>query len=1047
MTRPVTARTLVNRLAAALLLGTLARVLLLNAPSIADGLVLRLDETVALFAAMALGGPWGAVTSLTATLGTPEPAFSAVWALEALVVGIAVRHGTAPVLATAAWWLLVYGIFGSGLVSAPPSGLDPRLLLAKQLVNGTLSAAVAQLLLAAPGVRALFRSTLAERATVPLRTQIARAIVPVSTIPVILLGLGLGTMYARDLVADGTSDLETRATTTATRLADYVAATEGDVRTLAGQLSVQPSGGAELDQTLALHHAGSTSFATMVVSDASGTIRAASSRLDTTLPRPVAGLPPIADRSYFREPARTGQAFRSDGFRGRGFTAEPILVFSAPYTAADGGFAGVVQGALNLRVFSAWLDQSLADTSTSALVLDRAGQVIASSGPNAAALLVNAGDLAWIGATRTQAVAQFSEATAEPGLRTARHVAVRRDVPALGWQIHIRRPVAAMQAPLAPFYMLTAGWLLVCMLLATPLADRVARRITQPIELLAQTAEGVGRGHAVEQPVLPADAPAEVASLQRELAAMVERLDESVALLDQKVRERSAELAAVSARSDTLFRAASDGMLVVDPDGRIIEANDAACRMLGYSHEDILAQRLPDLEDGATPAERQRRADVQVRTGTTRFETTLRTKSGVSLPVDAVVTSMPCGGGRVFVGVRDISERRRAEVERAQLESRLRQSQKMEAIGTLAGGIAHDFNNILMLITGSADLALADVPEGHPARPMLDQILRASQRAEALVRQILAFSRRRDEQREVVAVGPIVQEAVGILRSTLPAMVEIRTHIEDGLPPVQADAVQLHQVLMNLGSNAAHAMRESGGVLTIDVSRDPAAGVTRPGICLTVSDTGSGMDAATLERVFEPFFTTKPAGIGTGLGLAVVHGIVTAHGGSIEASSTLNRGTAIRITLPAAAGDVAPRPAPAAAAEPASPHRRAHVLVVDDEPELVGLVCRQLARLGYSAQGCAGPAEALETLSVDSPHIDVVMSDLAMPKMTGIELAERIRRDHADIAIVLCSGRVTEEDRERAGRAGISEILAKPFASHQLAAVMERSLGAHGTRH
>jgi CheY-like chemotaxis protein len=277
-------------------------------------------------------------------------------------------------------------------------------------------------------------------------------------------------------------------------------------------------------------------------------------------------------------------------------------------------------------------------------------------------------------------------------------------------------------------------------------------------------------------------------------------------------------------------------------------------------------------------------------------------------------------------------------------------------------------------------------------------------------------------------------------------MIEIRTHVAPDLPPVQADAVQLHQVLMNLGSNAAHAMSESGGVLTIDVTRDTASGRARPGVCLTASDTGSGMDAATLERVFEPFFTTKPVGLGTGLGLSVVHGIVTAHGGTIEVSSTLDRGTAIRITLPAAATDAAPRPS-AAPSEPPAPHRRAHVLVVDDEPELVGLVCRLLARLGYSAQGCGGPAEALAVLAADTPHVDVVMSDLAMPKMTGIELAERIRRDHADIAFVLCSGRITEEDRDRAERAGISEILAKPFVGHQLAAVMERALGATGTRH
>ncbi len=1047
MTLPATVRPAINRLAAALLLGALGRVVLLNAPALADGLVLRLDEAVILFAAMALGGPWGAVASLTATLGTPEPAFSAIWAIEALVVGSLVRRGGMPMLVTAAFWLLAYGIFIGGVLTAPSLGLDVRLLLAKQLVNGILSAALAQVLLTVPVIRRVFRSSLGEGAPQPLRVQIARVIVPISTLSVILLGLGLGAMYARDLVTEGTDDLATRATTTASRLADYVSAAEGDVRTLAGQLSVRPLTGAEIDQTLALHHTGSTPFGAMLVSDARGEVIAASSRRDSPVAVPVPGLAAIADRPYFAEPSRTGQPFRSDGFRGRAYGGDPIVVFSAPYRGSDGRFAGVAQGALSLPTLSTWLDQFVTETAASVLVLDKAGQVIATTGPEPALLLADGRALPWVTSTAGRDVGEFVDRTTGPqDARTARHVIVRRDVPALGWQVLIRRPVAAMQAPLVPFYMLTAAWLLVCMLLAAPLASRVSRRITQPIEILAQTAEGIGRGHAVAQPALPPGSPAEVLSLQHELGAMVERLDETVALLDQKVRERSAELAVTTARSDTMFQAASDGMLVLDADGRVVEANDAWCRMLGGTHDEVVAVRLDDLEMGVSDPERQRRADQQARTGTSRYETAVRTRAGVMLPVEVVVTAMPGGGGRVFAGVRDISERRRADADRAQLESRLRQSQKMEAIGTLAGGIAHDFNNILTLIVGSADLALADIPETHPARPLLDQILRASQRAETLVRQILAFSRRRDEQRDVVALGPIVTEAVAMLRSTLPAMVEIRTTVDDGLPLVQADPVQLHQVLMNLGSNAAHAMREGGGELAITVTRDLASSTTRPGICLTVSDTGSGIDAATLDRVFEPFFTTKPPGIGTGLGLAVVHGIVTAHGGAIDATSTVNRGTTIRVTLPPAPADALPRPTDAAPPETPSPHRRAHVLVVDDEPELVGLVCKQLTRLGYIAQGCAGPAEALATLSSDT-HIDVVVSDLAMPKMSGIELAERIRRDHADIAIVLCSGRVTEEDRERAERAGISEILAKPFAAQQLAAVMERSLGAHGTRH
>jgi CheY-like chemotaxis protein/two-component sensor histidine kinase len=314
-----------------------------------------------------------------------------------------------------------------------------------------------------------------------------------------------------------------------------------------------------------------------------------------------------------------------------------------------------------------------------------------------------------------------------------------------------------------------------------------------------------------------------------------------------------------------------------------------------------------------------------------------------------------------------------------------------------------------------------------------------------LVRQILTFSRRRDEQRDVVALAPIVREASSILRSTLPAMIEIRTRIDDDVPAVQADSVQLHQVLMNLGTNGAYAMREAGGVLTITLRGERRADGGATAV-LEVSDTGVGMDRDTLERVFEPFFTTKPVGIGTGLGLAVVHGIVTSHGGTIDATSEPGRGTTFRVTLPSAGrAAVAQEPAFAAAPEPA--HRTAHVLVVDDEPELVGLLCKQLTRLGYSARGCSGPEDALDALRGDGPQVDVVVSDLAMPRMSGIDLAEVIHHERPDLPIVLCSGRVTEEDRGRAERAGVQGFLAKPFASHQLADVMARSLGATGTRH
>ena len=1043
------ARAALSRLVAALLLGGLGRLLVLRAPELADGVVLRLDESVALLSAIVLGAPWGAVASLVATVGTPEPAFSAIWALEALLVGLAVRRGVAPVVAVVGYWLLVGAVFFTGLVPAPEFGIDARLLLAKQVVNGTLSAALAQVVASLALVRRLLGVAALPDGARSLRAQFARALVPVATIPVILLGLGLGRIYATHLVNEGTADLETRVTTTAARLADHLSATERDVATLAGSLSGPLRPTAEIERILRLHHSG-TVLATMAVSDADGQLVALSSRPEGLVrDRP---LPSVADRPYYEEPRRTGRLFRSNGFHGRGFVAATnadLVAVSAPYQSEVGTFAGVVQGTVGLAQLSAWLARTAAGPGVSCLVLDAAGQVIASAGVHSTPLLADGQRLDWVRATSAATTASFVDAASAPeGLRPERFVTVRRDIPgAEGWQVHVRRSLGSMQAPLVPFYLVSAGWLLFCVVVATIIANRVSRHITHPIEVLARHAEAIGRGHDRPQTALPATAPSEVHLLQRELDAMVARLDDAVRLLDDKVRERTAELAAATARNDTVFRTASDGMAVLDDKRVVLEANDAFCRLLGLPHDRVIGLPIRDVEVGATDEARRQRRAVLARTGTARFETLLRTADGDALPVEVVLSDMPGGDGRVFGSVRDISERRRAETERAQLEARLRQSQKLEAIGTLAGGIAHDFNNILTLIAGSADLAATDVPAGHPARPYLDQIQRASARAEALVRQILTFSRRRDEQREVVALPPIVREAAGILRSTLPAMIEIRTEIDDGVPAVQADPVQMHQVLMNLGSNAGHAMRDRGGVLTITLQPSAAPGDDgRPDAVLTVSDTGAGMDRATLERVFEPFFTTKPVGIGTGLGLAVVHGIVTSHGGTIEATSAPGRGTTFRVTLPPADHAV-PAGSEAVAPPPTPAHRPAHVLVVDDEPELVGLMCKQLTRLGYTARGCTAPSEALDLLRTGGEAVDVVMSDLAMPRMSGIELAEEIHRVQPDLPIVLCSGRVSDDDRDRAVRAGGSEILAKPFASQQLADAMHRSLGAHGTRH
>ncbi|MEZ5294416.1 MAG: response regulator [Vicinamibacterales bacterium] len=1022
----------VNRLAIALMLGGVGRALLLNAPSLAEGVPLRLDEAVSLLSATALGPVWGAITSLTAVAGTSS-AFAAVWPLEAFVVGMLVRRGWTPVLATTAFFALPGLVVFSTLVPLPPLEFSLRLHWAKQVLNGVLSATLAQGLLALPGVRAMLTGQPDAHEALPLRSQIARAIVPLSALPLVALGLGLGRVYLSQLEMEGTRDLRAQAAVLGSRAEEFVATAEGEVGALAGDLSATSFDAASASRALTAHHAGAPAFLTLLVTGPRGVVAAETRRVAGQAPgarpagRSVAGTP------YFREPARTGLAYRSQAFLDETMAPAPIVAVSAPYTTPTGAFAGVIAGLLDVQRIGAWVAETIHDPTTSVMVLDAEGRVLARAGPYGSDGLPPEDVAAWAAATDRAPTGRLEERTPGRGRRAA--VVARQDVATLGWQVHLRRPVRAMQGPLEAFYFLTALALIACLIIATPVASRVSHWITQPLEALADAAESVDRHPRAPTPPLPPSAPAEVRALQRTLEAMVARLDDSLALLDQKVRDRSAELAAATARSDTLFQAAGDGMVVLDAADGILEANDAFCRLVASDRDELLHRPLADLEQ--PPVTREGPGARARSDRPTRFETALRSRTGGLVPVEVVVTRLTGDGERRVAAIRDISERRRAEAARAELEARLRQAQKMEAIGTLAGGIAHDFNNVLTLISGSTDLASAEVPADHPVRPFLDQIARASGRAEALVRQILTFSRRRDEQREIVALAPIVQEAVGMLRSTLPAMIEIRADIEDDLPPVEADSVQIHQVLMNLAGNAAHAMRERGGMLSIALARHRSAQAADAArVELNVTDTGTGMDRTTLERAFDPFFTTKPAGEGTGLGLAVVHGIVTAHGGTIEMASEPGRGTTIRVILPAARPGSTPRPAEVRAAAPA---RAASVLVVDDEPELVGIVCKQLLRLGYDAVGCTGPVEALESLA--RRRYDVVMSDLAMPKMSGIELAERIRRDHASIAIVLCSGRVTDEDRARAARAGVTEILAKPFARDDLAGAVARSLG------
>jgi len=395
--------------------------------------------------------------------------------------------------------------------------------------------------------------------------------------------------------------------------------------------------------------------------------------------------------------------------------------------------------------------------------------------------------------------------------------------------------------------------------------------------------------------------------------------------------------------------------------------------------------------------------------------------------------------------IRDINERKEAEEATAKLEAQLHQAQKIKAIGTLAGGIAHDFNNILAAILGYTELTMYDLPEGSLARANLEQALKAGMRAKNLVQQILTFSRKSEQERRPVQIHLIVKEALKLLRSSLPATIEIRQNIDTKCGVVLADPTQIDQVMMNLCTNAYHAMHERGGVLEVSLNVfeiDAAFARTHANlqegsyVRLTVSDTGHGMDRATMERIFEPFFTTKAVGDGTGMGLATVHGIVTSHDGAITVHSEPEKGSTFHVYFPRLDSILQPE---AQTTEPV-PRGKERILFVDDEEQLVRMGQQMLERLGYHVTVRTSSVEAVEAFRAQPDRFDLVITDQTMPNMTGVELAKELMRIRPDVPIILTTGFSEVVTPQEAKNAGIREYIMKPVVARDLAQAIRQVL-------
>jgi PAS domain S-box-containing protein len=813
-------------------------------------------------------------------------------------------------------------------------------------------------------------------------------------------------------------------------------------------------------------------FHSMYVADAAGTAIVLVPPVDER-GEAASGLN-LADRASFKKLKNTRRPVMSEVFQGQGGKLAPVVTISVPILK-DERFRGYISGVLDIRTLRELLKQYGNGEGIRIILADARGRVIARASPDPHPIqeadFRKTGQVTALNAQVYQWLPEAKDLPAVSRWQKSFYVQETRIGEGIPWNLIIKLPLAPYKQRLFVIYLHDLTLMAVLSGIVLLLAVFLSKWLSRPLVSLAAVTYHLPDKVLNHQNLIwPKSGVTEIESLISNSQSMVQALENSFQEilarseelgrandeLKTEILERQrveASLRASEERFRLLYDKAPLGYQLLDETGRVIEVNQTWLEIMGFSREEVIGKSFASfLAPDQAARFPEGIAAFFERGEISNVETKLVKKDGSSLIAlfNGKIASRPGNGVRqAHCLFSDISACKQAEQEKAALETKLFQMEKIEAIGTLAGGIAHDFNNILTAILGNAELLLLSPEESWPPVQMkaaLREVLIAGERARDLVHQILTFSRQGEQKKQGVEIHPLVEETLRLLRASLPATIEIRQTLAADQAAVLADPSQLHRVVMNLCTNAYQSMGQQGGVLEVGggaVELSAAQAESQPGlhpgsyVKLSVKDTGQGMTPEVMARIFEPYFTTRAPGEGSGLGLAVVYGIVSSLGGVITVESEPGQGTTFQVYLPRIDLPAMPQVKEVCL----SLKGTERILFVDDEKSVAYVGKKLLEHLGYEVTALTDSDMALMEFREHPDNFDLIITDMTMPKMTGVQLAQKMRLSRPDLPIILCSGYSDSITPEDAKNQGFQGYLPKPFRSAKLAQTVREALG------